>query len=81
VFIPKIGLFKAITKLARLKRRFDMLHQFIVWLANTVGRSGAIAGERISYWSGPKNNEIHADCERHGLEGDGKLLPVWEKVK
>jgi hypothetical protein len=50
MFIPKISLFKAITKLAWLKRRFDMLHQFIFWLANTVGQCGAIAGDGISYW-------------------------------
>jgi len=50
-----------------------MLHQFIIWLANTVGQ--------CSYWLGRKNNEIHVDCERHRLDGDGKLLLVWEKVK
>ena len=81
MFIPKINLFKEITKLAWLKRRFDMLHQFIIWLANTVGQSGAIAGDGISYWLGRKNNEIHVDCERRRLDWDGKLLPVWEKVK
>jgi hypothetical protein len=81
VFIPKINLFKEITKLAWLKRRFDMLHQFIIWLANTVGQSGAIAGDGISYWLGRKNNEIHVGCERRRLDWDGELLLVWEKVK
>jgi len=58
-----------------------MLHQFIIWLANTVGQWGAVAGDGISYWLGRKNNEIHVDCERRQLDWDGKLLPVWEKVK
>lgn len=81
MFIAKISLFKEITKLAWLKRRFDMLHKFIVWLANTVGQSEAIAGDGISYWLGRKNNEIHVDCERHRLDWDGELLLVCEKVK
>ena len=81
MFIPKINLFKEITKLAWLKRRFDMLHQFIIWLANTVGQSGAIAGDGISYRPGRKNNEIHVDRVRRRLDWDSKLLPVWEKLK
>ncbi|MEJ2102710.1 MAG: hypothetical protein P8X68_22475 [Desulfobacterales bacterium] len=58
-----------------------MLHQFVVWFANTVGQSGVIAGNGISYWPGRKNNEIQIDRERRGLDWDCTLLPVWEKVK
>ena len=69
------------TKLAWLKERFDMFHQLVFWLANTAGQSGAIAGDGISYWLGRKNNEIRVDRERRRLDWDGKLWPVWEKVK
>ena len=58
-----------------------MLHKFVVWLANTVGQSGAIAGDGISYWLGRKNNEIHVDRKRRRLDWDDKLWLVREKVK
>ena len=49
-----------------------MLHKFVVWLANTVGQSGAIAGGGVSYW---------LDRERRRLDWDDKLWLVREKVK
>jgi hypothetical protein len=74
VFIPKISLFKAIAKLAWLKGQLDLHHQLVVWLANTVGQSGAIAGDGISCWPGRKNNEIHVDRERRR---DGMASCCW----